>query len=405
LFAYNELVSTPNATNKDNIQYTPTASESSAASMNEEKISSANILQAQTPNKGGAEQYRRLSMMDISTIHKATEAPLNYTYNLHQPHKQQQEQQQQRIVCSSSSFMDFNSNSLFNQQQQPIMVHKERSSMPNVFIGQQHPTTVNNEYFTQQQQEKHQAASQLTWQQSNLLQKGPATASTSATTPIEDDRYDFLTNYSSSPTATNFTNTLSSSVSSPLVKTPKKRLMIEEVLHEDIPYTMPPSVVSSLSEPIPTATNNWMQQHLSRKRTKSIRASNSSHHGEEPHISSSESNAAIIENDLIDDVHQQQMIDHSQQQQQDNYVSDLMITSSSSSDPINHHHGTAASDFVDMSSNNNQVLAAMPRRQKLRYTGDNYTPKWVRYTGHLKEGYCDSCNPGKWLQLKNSAYW
>ncbi|KAL0090325.1 hypothetical protein J3Q64DRAFT_1729364 [Phycomyces blakesleeanus] len=49
--------------------------------------------------------------------------------------------------------------------------------------------------------------------------------------------------------------------------------------------------------------------------------------------------------------------------------------------------------------------SAIPRRQKLRYEGDNYTPKWVRYTGQPKEGYCDSCRPGKWLQLKNSAYW
>lgn len=48
---------------------------------------------------------------------------------------------------------------------------------------------------------------------------------------------------------------------------------------------------------------------------------------------------------------------------------------------------------------------ATPRRQKLRYDGDEYTPKWVRYTGQLKEGYCDHCKPGKWLQLKNSAYW
>ncbi|RCH84390.1 hypothetical protein CU097_007048 [Rhizopus azygosporus] len=48
---------------------------------------------------------------------------------------------------------------------------------------------------------------------------------------------------------------------------------------------------------------------------------------------------------------------------------------------------------------------AIPRRQKLRYEGDEYTPKWVRYTGQSKEGYCDTCQPGKWLQLKNSAYW
>ncbi|KAI9320023.1 hypothetical protein BX666DRAFT_1853430 [Dichotomocladium elegans] len=49
--------------------------------------------------------------------------------------------------------------------------------------------------------------------------------------------------------------------------------------------------------------------------------------------------------------------------------------------------------------------SAVPRRQKLRYEGDEYTPKWVRFQGQLKEGYCDHCKPGKWLQLKNSAYW
>ncbi|KAH8548129.1 hypothetical protein BGW37DRAFT_508358 [Umbelopsis sp. PMI_123] len=48
---------------------------------------------------------------------------------------------------------------------------------------------------------------------------------------------------------------------------------------------------------------------------------------------------------------------------------------------------------------------ARPRQQKLRYTGDQYTPKWVRYNGQAKEGLCDTCSPGKWLQLKNSAYW
>ncbi|CAG8454963.1 13185_t:CDS:2, partial [Cetraspora pellucida] len=48
---------------------------------------------------------------------------------------------------------------------------------------------------------------------------------------------------------------------------------------------------------------------------------------------------------------------------------------------------------------------AQPRRQKLKYPGDMYTPQWVRYSGHSKEGFCDDCKPGKWLQLKNSAYW
>lgn len=46
-----------------------------------------------------------------------------------------------------------------------------------------------------------------------------------------------------------------------------------------------------------------------------------------------------------------------------------------------------------------------PRRQHARYAGDLYTPQWVRYTGQAKEGFCDTCSPGKWLQLKNSAFW
>ncbi|CAO3599937.1 unnamed protein product [Absidia cylindrospora] len=50
--------------------------------------------------------------------------------------------------------------------------------------------------------------------------------------------------------------------------------------------------------------------------------------------------------------------------------------------------------------------SAMPRRQNPRYDTDAYTPRWVRYTGQQKQGYCESCQPmGKWLQLKNSAYW
>jgi hypothetical protein len=48
---------------------------------------------------------------------------------------------------------------------------------------------------------------------------------------------------------------------------------------------------------------------------------------------------------------------------------------------------------------------ARPRKQKLRFLGDQYTPMWVRYNGQAKEGLCDTCKPGKWLQLKNSAYW
>ncbi|KAJ2592648.1 hypothetical protein H4S00_001262 [Coemansia sp. D1744] len=48
---------------------------------------------------------------------------------------------------------------------------------------------------------------------------------------------------------------------------------------------------------------------------------------------------------------------------------------------------------------------ALPRRQKVRFGEDLYTPTWVRGQGQQKEGFCDTCLPGKWLQLKNSAFW
>ena len=45
------------------------------------------------------------------------------------------------------------------------------------------------------------------------------------------------------------------------------------------------------------------------------------------------------------------------------------------------------------------------REQAARSADDLYTPKWVRYQGAKKEGLCEFCEPGRWLQLKNSAYW
>ncbi|KAJ1915369.1 hypothetical protein H4219_004354 [Mycoemilia scoparia] len=47
----------------------------------------------------------------------------------------------------------------------------------------------------------------------------------------------------------------------------------------------------------------------------------------------------------------------------------------------------------------------LPRKQKIRFIDDLYTPLWVRGSGEAKEGLCDTCKPGKWLQLKNSAFW
>ncbi|KAL8820539.1 MAG: hypothetical protein Q9223_001250 [Gallowayella weberi] len=49
--------------------------------------------------------------------------------------------------------------------------------------------------------------------------------------------------------------------------------------------------------------------------------------------------------------------------------------------------------------------ADMPRAQDLRFAGDMYTPKYVRGHGNKREGWCGTCKPGRWLVLKNSAYW
>ncbi|OAQ70077.1 hypothetical protein VFPPC_13298 [Pochonia chlamydosporia 170] len=47
----------------------------------------------------------------------------------------------------------------------------------------------------------------------------------------------------------------------------------------------------------------------------------------------------------------------------------------------------------------------IPYEQDLRFEGDLYTPKWVRGQGNKREGWCGICKPGRWLVLKNSAFW
>ena len=49
--------------------------------------------------------------------------------------------------------------------------------------------------------------------------------------------------------------------------------------------------------------------------------------------------------------------------------------------------------------------AEPPRAQELRFEGDRYTPKYVRGHGNKREGWCGICRPGRWLVLKNSAFW
>ncbi|KAI1143775.1 hypothetical protein F5Y05DRAFT_5995 [Hypoxylon sp. FL0543] len=47
----------------------------------------------------------------------------------------------------------------------------------------------------------------------------------------------------------------------------------------------------------------------------------------------------------------------------------------------------------------------VPHEQDLRFEGDLYTPRWVRGHGNKREGWCGICKPGRWLVLKNSAFW
>ncbi|KAL7755446.1 hypothetical protein ACKLNR_014544 [Fusarium oxysporum f. sp. zingiberi] len=47
----------------------------------------------------------------------------------------------------------------------------------------------------------------------------------------------------------------------------------------------------------------------------------------------------------------------------------------------------------------------IPCEQELRCEGDLYTPRWVRGHGNKREGWCGICKPGRWLGLKNSAFW
>ena len=46
-----------------------------------------------------------------------------------------------------------------------------------------------------------------------------------------------------------------------------------------------------------------------------------------------------------------------------------------------------------------------PTEQEVRFEGDLYTPRFVRGHGNKREGYCGLCKPGRWLVLKNSAFW
>ncbi|EAA33850.2 hypothetical protein GE21DRAFT_4218 [Neurospora crassa] len=92
---------------------------------------------------------------------------------------------------------------------------------------------------------------------------------------------------------------------------------------------------------------------------------------------------------------------------------------SSNADPSSlHHHYADLSDPPDLfaalqeeqldpppEDMNPDDPEMVPHEQELRFDGDLYTPKWVRGHGNKREGWCGICKPGRWLVLKNSAYW
>ncbi|KAI9679766.1 MAG: hypothetical protein M1817_004780 [Caeruleum heppii] len=92
----------------------------------------------------------------------------------------------------------------------------------------------------------------------------------------------------------------------------------------------------------------------------------------------------------------------------------------SNAEPINHqhYHYTDLSDPPDLFASlhekpipppeedmNPSDPDMVPHEQDLRFEGDMYTPRWVRGHGNKREGWCGICKPGRWLVLKNSAFW
>lgn len=43
--------------------------------------------------------------------------------------------------------------------------------------------------------------------------------------------------------------------------------------------------------------------------------------------------------------------------------------------------------------------------QSKRFSGDLYTPTWIRGRGNSREGLCSLCIPPVWFRMKQSAYW
>ncbi|KAF2260839.1 hypothetical protein CC78DRAFT_471880 [Lojkania enalia] len=54
---------------------------------------------------------------------------------------------------------------------------------------------------------------------------------------------------------------------------------------------------------------------------------------------------------------------------------------------------------------NPEDTSLTPEEQAPRFEGDIYTSHLVRGHGNKREGWCGFCISGRWLELKNSAFW
>jgi hypothetical protein len=77
--------------------------------------------------------------------------------------------------------------------------------------------------------------------------------------------------------------------------------------------------------------------------------------------------------------------------------------------PLASNHGSRSGRILDSPPSSDFISddpEVRPYTQNVKHGEDLYTPVWARGHNKEKEGFCDMCDdPGKWLQLKNSAYW
>lgn len=121
---------------------------------------------------------------------------------------------------------------------------------------------------------------------------------------------------------------------------------------------------------------------------------------------SSSSNNGYVQSPYVDDHGCPTMPNHLVKMLQSNAAEHYRSHYADQSDPPDLYASLAEDQIPpppeDMNPSDPEL---MPHEQDLRFEGDLYTPKWVRGHGNKREGWCGICKPGRWLVLKNSAFW